>query len=798
MAFHVACPITCLRVCRCEIGNARAGDGARFLEVLDGIEDFLKDPWVVREKGRDGDKGTVQVLVPKVVVTVEDASVSAMARRGGVHRQVAAVKFGVGDFVPRSGIGSIAVPTEDVNLGEENQDALIPNILCHMCFSGENDGSEKAAKMLPCKLCNRMYHSSCLKAWAAHRDLFHWSSWVCPFCRFCEVCHRVGDPKKLMYCKRCDGAYHCYCQQPPHKNASHGPYLCPKHTSCHSCGSTVPGNGLSTRWFLGYTCCDACGRLFTKGNYCPVCLKVYRDSEMTPMVCCDVCQQWVHCGCDGISDEKYQQFQTDGNLQYKCAACRGDCYQVRDIDDAVQELWRRKDQTDSDLIASLRAAAGLPSQEEIFSISPFSDDEETGSIVLKKDSGRALKFSVKGLTDNSTKSLKDYGKNSLSNSLSNNYSKDGFQLQSVGKFEGLYKKVDKWNRMSTVDGLRDRKVDDQTSCGSNKSEMFSSPLTITTANGSAVSNNNMGGMEMVTNNIGKIPKIQIKASKSQAIHMMEDSERNSIKREIAKGTKLVIHLGGKNRNLTCSPMSEPLSCQQEKDFVPSDGTGNSMKLGKVSDVQRKSRCNIDERELNKTCKSSHIMIRSAPIDSALEGEATLKNDDIMVHKQSVETCFDSLNKNDEVSDLPYASNLSNNPKPLLKLKLKTPYFDQDSSWVPEGVEDKNCVKGQRSKRKRSSMEKINICEDDHNVNMNMENSANEVEAKALQKLDKGAIGKRVEGQSSVGSWHKGVASKVIDGASSVSIDLDNGRTETLDLGKDGIRLISKKQKGRRS
>ncbi|RRT65837.1 hypothetical protein B296_00040739 [Ensete ventricosum] len=77
-----------------------------------------------------------------------------------------------------------------------------------------------------------------------------------------------------MYCKRCDGAYHCYCQQPPHKNVSRGPYLCPKHTRCHSCGSTVPGSGLSTRWFLGYTCCDACGRLFVKGNYCPVCLKV--------------------------------------------------------------------------------------------------------------------------------------------------------------------------------------------------------------------------------------------------------------------------------------------------------------------------------------------------------------------------------------------------------------------------------------------------------------------------------------------------------------------------------------------
>lgn len=31
------------------------------------------------------------------------------------------------------------------------------------------------------------------------------------------------------------------------QNVSHGPYLCPKHTKCHSCGSTVPGNGLSVR-----------------------------------------------------------------------------------------------------------------------------------------------------------------------------------------------------------------------------------------------------------------------------------------------------------------------------------------------------------------------------------------------------------------------------------------------------------------------------------------------------------------------------------------------------------------------
>ncbi|KAJ0966302.1 hypothetical protein J5N97_027440 [Dioscorea zingiberensis] len=812
MAFHVACPITCRRICECELGNAGARARAGFLEVVDGIEEFLKEPWVVREKGGDGGRGTVQVLVPKVVVAVEDPAAAAMGRRSALQRQGAVGSLGVGDFVRRLGVGSVAeVPAEEANtLGREDQGTLTPNILCHMCFSAENEGSVKAAKMLPCKMCNKMYHRSCLKAWAAHRDLFHWSSWVCPFCRLCEVCHRGGDSKKLMYCKRCDGAYHCYCQQPPHKNVNHGPYLCPKHTRCHSCGSTVPGNGLSTRWFLGYTCCDACGRLFTKGNYCPVCLKVYRDSELTPMVCCDVCQQWVHCGCDGISDEKYQQFQIDGNLQYKCAACRGDCYQVKDIDDAVRELWRRKDKTDHHLIVSLRAAAGLPSQEEIFSISPLSDDEETGPVVLKNDHARSLKFSFKGLTDSSTKSLKEYGKNSPSNSCSNKYSKE-VQLQSVGKHEGLYQNVDSENGTSTVESLRDRVVD-LISCG-NKSEMFSSPLTITSVNGSMRSNKKNAGMVQVTNNIVKVPKIQIKGRKSQAIHIVEDDEKIASKSEIVKGTKLVIHLGGKNRNITCSPVSEHLSSQQEKDLFPSNGarfddaphlmsskhggSGNTVKLGKASDLWRKGRGNIKEHELSKTSKSSHIMTKNAPIDNAVEAvdEATLRNDEIIEQKQSVETYLNSQNKSDEVAELPNASNSFNNPKPLLKLKLKNPYFEQQSSWAPQGAEDKNCVKGQRSKRKRPSMEKINIWEDDRDVNIHLENSSNEVEAKILQKLGNRAIGKRVEvHQSSDVSWHKGVVSSVIEGTPSISIDLDDGRTKTLELGKDTIRLISEKQK----
>ncbi|GJV11707.1 ycf2 protein [Tanacetum coccineum] len=62
-----------------------------------------------------------------------------------------------------------------------------------------------------------------------------------------KVCRKNGDPNKLMFCKRCDGAYQCYYQQPAYKNVSSGPYLRPKNTMCHCCASTDAGNGLSVR-----------------------------------------------------------------------------------------------------------------------------------------------------------------------------------------------------------------------------------------------------------------------------------------------------------------------------------------------------------------------------------------------------------------------------------------------------------------------------------------------------------------------------------------------------------------------
>lgn len=834
------------------------------------LEEFLRDPWFVRPGGV-GDSAaavaTVQVLVPKVEPAPvaygggdgEDAySASAHVKRMALQRQAVAASLAAESYARKMEvIGAADSPGEPVlgeqviDLTRDDQGSTI-KVMCRLCFSGENEGSDRALKMLSCPSCNKKYHRRCLRNWAEHRDLFHWNSWVCASCRICEVCRRAGDPNKLMYCKRCDGAYHCYCQQPPHKNVNHGPYLCSKHTRCHSCGSTVPGSGPSTRWFLGYTCCDACGRLFVKGNYCPVCLKVYRDSETTPMVCCDICERWVHIVCDGISDEKYQQFQTDQNLQYVCAACRGDCYQVKDIDDAVRELWNRRDEADRSLITSLRAAAGLPTEESIFSTVPYSEDESNGPVLHRNAHGRFLKFSVKGLSDKPAKAFKDSGKNITKNlpSTKKSVKKKEWQIKFVSKADGLSQNSEVKHGAMMKSKLNDTAHDNLKSCRADGHESFSSPSTgiagdaaTKFADAKIESTNHICGNEVLGDPSDRVIKIKNKQLSNS--HFKECAGKNSSKAETVKGTKLVIHIGGRNRNVTNSPMSESSSCQREQDSstlhgsecnsrgnaknskngffqaqvegasVDEEGTNqdntnqmnsskhgdkhkNIIKIGKVSDMHGKSNGNIvQETVLRNSSRSQMFGKKGSEVDSA-DDESRVRNDEAVPAKHAAKrTVLPNLEyRNKDISHSKAASSVQSELKPLLKLKFKNPYFEQKSSWASQG-EEENSVKGHRSKRKRPLVEKISSLGHEGLPKQHPENQLDEaVDVNwILRKLGKDAIGKKVEVQQRSGdSWKRGVVSNLIEGTSSLSVRFDDGRSMTLELGKQLIRFIPQKHK----
>ncbi|CAN0864714.1 Histone-lysine N-methyltransferase 2B, partial [Linum grandiflorum] len=847
MAFHVACPITCRRICFCALGFPRdlhcQSSKSDFLLDVSRIEELLNDSSRVRAS--DEAATTVQVLVPKIVpppppatatasisvavpaaaalpspVVVggdcgdedsEALSASAHTKRVALQKKAAATMVAAEDFARRFESGDAGAITKDSN-GEE-QALSNTKVICRMCFSGESEGSERARKMLGCRTCGKKYHRSCVKSWSQHRDLFHWSSWNCPSCRTCEICRRTGDPNKFMFCKRCDGAYHCYCQHPPHKNVSSGPYLCSKHTRCHSCGSTVPGNGLSVRWFLGYTCCDACGRLFVKGNYCPVCLKVYRDSESTPMVCCDICQRWVHCHCDGISDDKYEQYQHNNNLQYVCTTCRGECYQVKDVEDAVQELWRRRDSADHDLIASLRAAAGLPTQEDIFSISPYSDDEDNGFMTPKNEFGRSLKFSLKGVIEKSPKKSKDHGKKHSHKKSSKKKSSD---IPSINKTDI---DVDQFETRSYGHTSDDKKIDDSqphTNAG-----LVRHPSPVAGILNHTVVDNSVsqpGSLQqksadgvMVTD-VDKAPRVvMIKNNKPRITDSGEDSDKHDINLKTAR-KKLVINLGARKLNVNSSPKPDAPSCQKEQDMPNANGSEDTgppkivgdMPMDKENGTAKPGgRIHKPGQVILKFARRGSNLIKLGKVKEATEGKPKAERDSsdattAAVGSASEVPCEKPLEAkqaeerpdttNTETNDVSAAINASSSlPKDSkfsLKLKIKKPSLETQSSQNPPVAEEKtSSIRGQRSKRKRSSAFAVQDTE--------------MLEASwVLKKLGKDAIGKRVEvHQPSESTWHKGTVSDLVERTSQLSVTLDDGRVRTVDLvGKETVRFVPQKQK----
>ncbi|KAK9663887.1 hypothetical protein RND81_14G004400 [Saponaria officinalis] len=857
MAFHVACPITCKRICFCSLGFPNKLQCERgkidFVAEIQRIEDFLKDPWLFRVK----DGATVQVPVPKlppppppplpVVVDSDDAvaaaaaaaaaaeeELSAQTKRAALQKKAAVASLAAEDFARRFESGALEAP-KVTTVEEQGQVNANVNVMCRLCFSGENEGSERAKKMLPCRECGKKYHRNCLKTWSQHRDLFHWSSWACPTCRICEVCRRHGDSNKFKFCKRCDGAFHCYCMQPPHKNVSSGPYLCPKHTKCHSCESNVPGNGLSVRWFLGYTCCDACGRLFTKGNYCPVCLKVYRDSEATPMVCCDICQRWVHCQCDGISEERYLQFQVDGNLPYTCPTCRGEFYQVRDLDDAVQELWRRRDEADRDLITSLRAAKGLPTQDEIFYITPFSDDEDNGP------SSRSAKFSYRSLTDGSPKKVKESGKKKK-------YPKKKGHLMSLdSKIEEFPE--DHHHDPQSFRFARGKEQDVLHTDGPNLfltpvAENFGSPDRKGPIKEHEILKHRYVDEINGANLDRRATLLPVKVKTVSDAIISEDAGKVASKSKAMKGTKLVIHLGGRNKTIVSSPRSDSSSYQREQELMTLsggneavsqhrmgehladriDGVANSEDGYRVDNPRHSDRVKPRDRNIIKLGKGKLGVNDSSAISERGNGSISSKSTHLMSSKRhnrestAVEgLALHSVSTGETVSlrrhpenrpDIsgsrnesrkPVSSSLDASPKesrPLLRLKFKSPLLGSMAPLVDE--EMALVKKGQRSKRKRPSIfvQKPKLQEEDVVIVPDDDVLTNEImDANwILKRLGRDAIGKRVTvHQPSDNSWHNGVISDV-EGSSLLYIDLDDGRAKTVELGKQGIRIVPQKQK----
>ncbi|KAF9353232.1 PHD finger protein 10 [Mortierella sp. AD094] len=168
--------------------------------------------------------------------------------------------------------------------------------------------------------------------------------WQCNDCKLCVVCLEAGDEASLLICDDCDRGWHMSCCDPAIKEVPKGEWLCSFCAMCHSCrGNEAPStkykhaiaNVGGSNKYPTYICtyCTNCHDNFSKGRFCPVCLRTYRgdggedDSDAVGedennMVCCDECNRWVHMDCDGeLTEEKVEEMGKDESLKYTCPLC---------------------------------------------------------------------------------------------------------------------------------------------------------------------------------------------------------------------------------------------------------------------------------------------------------------------------------------------------------------------------------------------------------------------------------------------------------------------------------------------
>lgn len=222
----------------------------------------------------------------------------------------------------------------------------------------------------------------------------------------------------------------------------------------------------------------------------------------------------------------------------------------------------------------MRAAVGLPSQEEIFSISPFSDDEENGPAVLKNEYGRSLKFSLKGLVEKSPKKSKDYGKKSSNKKYSK---KKGNLLSPAGGADAHQSFEGHDDASSFGYASADNRNEQMQPSRSGEPDSFVSRVAGSLIDGTSSANAGVSKQKLIdevnASNGSRAPRtVKIKNSKLKgSSNTGDDTGNQNSTVKSSQGPKIVIHLGNRSKKMASSPRSDASSYQKEQDLTTSNG-----------------------------------------------------------------------------------------------------------------------------------------------------------------------------------------------------------------------------------
>jgi len=218
----------------------------------------------------------------------------------------------------------------------------------------------------------------------------------------------------------------------------------------------------------------------------------------------------------------------------------------------------------------LRAAAGLPAQEDIFPISPYSDGDGNGPEALRNDFGHSINLSLKGIGGKSPKKSNDHGKKHWNKKYPK---KKGCHAASISKSEPHQHDIHSY--VHDMDDCKNYDSESQAKGGSDKS---CSPVAGIVNHTDGVFSISQPGVlkhkfvdeVMVSDGERTSNVFKIKSNKPHDVDSGVDTEKHAGKSKSVKAKRLVINLGARKINVSSPSKSDVQSCQSELDLKASN------------------------------------------------------------------------------------------------------------------------------------------------------------------------------------------------------------------------------------
>ncbi|RYG67861.1 hypothetical protein EON64_06520, partial [archaeon] len=236
---------------------------------------------------------------------------------------------------PVSEPASYIVPTSHL-LSADDVFFQAHNEACFICGS-----SGDQSDMLFCIDCGEAFHCYCANVptdfLQTIQEAGYMYNWRCMNCKICEVCSRVNsnDADNLIFCEKCDTAYHTDCMTPPvvvSRIKSSSGWYCPDCVHCQKCNTFH----VARVWGFLLDCCINCLR----AEYlCVNCKADVQDSngsydnnqdsadnaESTSSLpgsffTCEECGGKMHADC--FMHSEYMLLVRTGRMVIRCSSCQ--------------------------------------------------------------------------------------------------------------------------------------------------------------------------------------------------------------------------------------------------------------------------------------------------------------------------------------------------------------------------------------------------------------------------------------------------------------------------------------------